>query len=96
MEPTRGSAEARLLTNFSMGPVVKRNFTRMALLFSINHGCVTAVLNLSVVLLGDAGAYMNASLYVAYAATALLAAPAIVGYLGQRGALITGLWVYCV
>lgn len=68
----------------------------MCILFSINHGCVTAVLNLSVVLLGDKGSFMSGVLYIMYAATALLASTAIVGRLGVRGALCTGCLLYCV
>ena len=73
-----------------------RNFTRFSLLFAINHGCVTAVLNLSVVILGEEGSFMSGALYVTYAATALVASSAIIAALGTRGALICGSFVYCV
>ena len=75
---------------------IKFNFIRMSMCFAINHGAVTAVLNLCVVVLGDIGSYMNGALYVAYAFTALCGSSAIVGFLGCRTALITGTAVYCV
>jgi hypothetical protein len=53
---------------------VESNFRKMSVLFAINHGCVTSVLSLSVVLLGTYGAFMSGALYIMYAATALIAA----------------------
>ena len=85
--PLLASGEAR---------AIKWNFARFAVLFSINHGCVTSVLNLAVLMLGDRGSYMSGVLNVMYAATALVAAPAIVSTLGHRGALIAGASLYCV
>ena len=35
------------------------NFLLMSVFFSLNHGCVVAVLNISVQLLGDAGSYQS-------------------------------------
>jgi len=75
---------------------VYANFLKFSLMFGINHGCVTAVLNLSVQLLGNQGSYMDSALYIAYAATALVASSAILAALGTRGSLITGTFVYCV
>ena len=75
---------------------VESNFRKMSVLFAINHGCVTSVLSLSVVLLGTYGAFMSGALYIMYAATALIAASAIVAHLGSRRALILGCAVYCV
>jgi hypothetical protein len=93
---TRGS-EALLHRQGILNPIaIKMNFLRMTVMFSINHGAVTAVLNLCVVVLGSVGSYMNGALYVAYAATALCGSGAIVGLLGCRGALIVGTAVYCV
>ena len=87
----------RLLTEgLPTSKAITRNFVWMSTLFSINHGAVTAVLNLSVVLLGKNGSYMSGALYVTYAATALVAASAIVGTLGNRVALICGSSLYCV
>ena len=66
------------------GRAIWNNFSRMSILFSLNHGAVTAVLNLAVVLLGAKGSFMNGALYVTYALTALLAAAAINARLGTR------------
>ena len=75
----------------------RRNFVRMSLCFSINHGCVASVLNLSVVLLGQkAGSFSQGTLYVTYALTALLASTFVISWLGSRRALIMGTFVYCV
>lgn len=77
--------------------LVLRNFMRMTLFFSVNHGCVTAVLNLAPVLLGErAGSFQTASLYVTYAATAMLASTAIIAWLGTRRALVLGTAQYCL
>ena len=92
-----GGSEALLHRQGILNPIaIKMNFLRMTVMFSINHGAVTAVLNLCVVVLGSVGSYMNGALYVAYAATALCGSGAIVGLLGCRGALIVGTAVYCV
>mmetsp|Transcript_19057 Transcript_19057/g.48798 ORF Transcript_19057/g.48798 Transcript_19057/m.48798 type:complete len:499 (-) Transcript_19057:309-1805(-) len=96
----RENERSAMLTGRSDGIVsasaIKFNFIRMSTCFAINHGAVTAVLNLCVVVLGDIGSYMNGALYVAYAVTALCGSSAIVGFLGYRTALITGTAVYCV
>ena len=87
LPPPRGARPEALL----------KNFTRMSIFFSINHGCVTAVLNLSVVLLGQrAGSFQTGALYVMYAVTALLLSTMIIAALGMRRALITGASVYCL
>lgn len=75
---------------------LERNFTAFSIFFAVNHGCVVAVISLSVVLLGDEGSYMTAALYVTYAATALVASSAIIAKLGTRLALIVGTFVYCI
>ena len=85
-----------LLGESSAARAIKLNFVRMAIMFSINHGCVTSVLNLAVLVLGDQGSYMNGSLNVMYAATALVAAPGILGALGHRRAIIAGASMYCI
>lgn len=75
---------------------IASNFRKMSILFAINHGCVTSVLNLSVVLLGSKGSFMSGALFVTYATTALVAASAIVATLGSRKAIISGSFLYCV
>ncbi|KAL3924035.1 MAG: hypothetical protein SGPRY_004038 [Prymnesium sp.] len=75
---------------------ITRNFVLMTAAFSLNHGCVLAVLNVAVILLGDHGAYQSGSLYVSYAATALLISPALLEILGARKGLIYGAALYSV
>merc|ERR1719456_1519657 len=73
------------------------NFMRMAFMFAINHGCVTAVLNLAVILIGkQAGSYQSGALYVMYTLTALLLSTPILSILGSRKGLIIGSATYCV
>ena len=79
-----------------MAAGLKRNFMKFAIFFSVNHGCVTSVLGISLAILGDEGSYMSGALYLTYAATALVASGAIIAALGTRGALICGTAVYCV
>ena len=98
-EQSAASAAASLLpppANANFAAAIESNFRRMSILFAVNHGCVTSVLNLAVVLLGASGSFMNGALYIMYAATALVAASAIVSRLGSRGAVIVGSAVYCV
>ena len=91
------AADTALLRGGILSPyAIRMNFLRMSALFAINHGAVTAVLNLCVVVLGPLGSYMNGALYVAYATTALCGSSAIVSLLGYRLALIVGTAVYCV
>ena len=97
MLATSEHPDAALLSSAVLSPrAIKLNFVRMATLFAINHGAVTAVLNLCVVVLGSTGSYMNGALYVAYAATALCGSGAIVDALGYRTALIAGTGIYCM
>jgi len=73
-----------------------KNFIRFSVFFALNHGCVSAVLNLSVIILGDAGAYQSGALYITYALTALLAAPALLALFGTRLAIIVASFTYCI
>lgn len=94
-----GMSEGPLLASnvLSSPSAIKFNFIRMSCLFALNHGAVTSVLTLCVVVLGSSiGSYMNGALYVTYATTALCGSSAIVGALGYRRALIVGTAVYCV
>uniref|UniRef100_A0A7S1ZZF6 Major facilitator superfamily (MFS) profile domain-containing protein n=1 Tax=Trieres chinensis TaxID=1514140 RepID=A0A7S1ZZF6_TRICV len=72
------------------------NFLLASLLFSINHGCVTACLNLATARLGNVGAVQSATLYVSYAASALLGSTAIVKSAGAKNSLAVGMGIYCV
>lgn len=73
-----------------------KNYILMCVAFSFNHGSVTAVLNVSVALLGNNGSYMNATLYVMYALTALLFATAPLELLGARRSLIVAAALYSI
>ena len=76
---------------------IHRNFLFMTICFAVNHGCVISVLNLSVVLLGtEPGAFQTGSLYVTYAASALLFATPLLDALGSRRALVYASATYCV
>ena len=72
------------------------NFLLASTLFSVNHGCVTACLNLATARLGDVGAKQSSVLYISYAASALLGSTWIVKRLGGRNGLALGLGIYCV
>lgn len=75
---------------------VFRNFVRMAILFSANHGCTVACLALATARLGNVGAWQSGMLYIAYTASALLGATYITKQLGSRNAIMTGMGLYCV
>ena len=66
-----------------MAAGLKRNFMKFAIFFSVNHGCVTSVLGISLAILGDEGSYMSGALYLTYAATALVASGAIIAALSH-------------
>ena len=72
------------------------NFLLASSLFSVNHGCVTACLNLATARLGDVGAKQSSVLYISYASSALLGSTWIVKRLGGRNGLALGLGIYCV
>mmetsp|Transcript_29277 Transcript_29277/g.85132 ORF Transcript_29277/g.85132 Transcript_29277/m.85132 type:complete len:498 (+) Transcript_29277:242-1735(+) len=72
------------------------NFLLASSLFSVNHGCVTACLNLATARLGDVGAKQSSVLYLSYAASALLGSTWIVKRIGGRNGLALGLSIYCV
>ena len=87
-----------LLGDRALAPrAIHRNFLFMTICFAVNHGCVISVLNLSVVLLGtEPGAFQTGSLYVTYAASALLFATPLLDALGSRRALVYASATYCV
>ncbi len=72
----------------------KHNFALFSTAFAANHAAVVTVLNLSQLLLGDQGSYQAASLYITYAATALLlSTPALERY-GARKTLLASATLY--
>lgn len=73
------------------------NFVVMALCFSVNHGTVGALINLSTALLGTGLGSINlGTLYVMYLLTALTLATAIIGTFGAKGGLLAGTGGYCM
>mmetsp|Transcript_15908 Transcript_15908/g.60607 ORF Transcript_15908/g.60607 Transcript_15908/m.60607 type:complete len:460 (+) Transcript_15908:372-1751(+) len=69
----------------------------MALCFSLNHGTVSACIPLAAGEFGSTlGSYQLGTLYLFYTMTALTVSTAIVNRLGQKGALVGGLLLYCV
>ena len=75
---------------------VYRNFIRMAIFFSIHHGCVVSCLSLATARLGaDVGATQSSLLYLSYTGSALVGATYITKRWGAHRALITGLFLYC-
>ena len=75
---------------------VFRNFLRMAMLFSANHGSTVACLALATARLGSVGAWQSGVLYITYTASSLLGATYITKQLGSRNAIMTGMLLYCV
>mmetsp|Transcript_5575 Transcript_5575/g.7420 ORF Transcript_5575/g.7420 Transcript_5575/m.7420 type:complete len:460 (+) Transcript_5575:36-1415(+) len=75
---------------------LQASFIFMALCFSINHGCVTAVLGLASANLGDElGGIQSGTLYILYTLSALLIATSLVHSLGAKWSLVWGLGLYC-
>lgn len=74
----------------------QRNFLLASTLFSLNHGCVTACLNLATARLGNVGAEQSAVLYISYAASALLGSTSVVKNVGAKNSLILGMGIYCI
>lgn len=74
---------------------VYRNFVRMAILFSANHGCTVACLALATARLGSIGAWQSGLLYITYTASSLLGATFVTKQLGSRNAIMAGMGLYC-
>lgn len=72
------------------------NFAMMSILFSANHGCVSACLGLATARLGATGAWQSGLLFLTYTLSAILGATWIVKKLGARNALWLGMTLYCV
>lgn len=72
------------------------NFVAMCVLFSINHGCVTACIALASSDLGsDLSAWSSGTLYLMYTLCALIGANAIVHVTGSKYGLASALLLYC-
>lgn len=72
------------------------NFVVMSTAFSINHGCVTALLAVASTDLGKhLGSVSSGVLYVFYTLSALTFASMVVKKLGSKWSLAGGLWLYC-
>lgn len=74
---------------------VYRNFLRMAILFSANHGCTVACLSLATARLGSVGAWQSGILYITYTSSSLLGATYITKRIGSRNAIMAGMGLYC-
>lgn len=72
------------------------NFLLASTLFSVNHGCVTACLNLATARLGDVGAKQSSVLYLSYSASALLGSTWIIKKVRPVNGLILGMGLYSV
>jgi len=73
-----------------------RHFMVMAVLFSINHGCVVAVSGLAAADFGTTiAAVGNGVLYFMYTFSSLLLAVPLVEIYGPKKVLALGLWMYC-
>lgn len=75
---------------------VVRSFLFMGFCFSLNHGCVTALLGLASANLGDelSGA-QSGTLYVCYVLSALTCSGALVSIFGSKWSLFVGVLLYC-
>ncbi|GAB5359135.1 hypothetical protein AAMO2058_000518500 [Amorphochlora amoebiformis] len=75
---------------------LQTSFLLMSLCFSINHGCVTAVLGLASANLGkELAGIQSGTLYILYTLSALTVATSLVHYLGAKWSLVWGLGLYC-
>lgn len=71
------------------------NFYFMCLCFSLNHGCVTAILALASASLGDKlGGFNSGTLYTMYTLSSLFIASLVVRKLGPKWSLVGGLALY--
>jgi len=67
----------------------------MSVWFSLNHGCVTALLALAIANLGDKlGSFQSGTLYVFYVLSALFFSAALVSVMGSKWALVSGVFLY--
>ena len=71
--------------------IVKQNYLKMTILFSINHGCTVACLDLANARLGSIGVWQSGALYFAYTLSALCGASYFVKGLGSRNGLVLGM-----
>lgn len=93
---------ARLLPNEPSGAArittfqVTRSFLFMGLCFSLNHGCVTALLGLASANLGDElSGLQSGTLYICYVLAALTMSGALVSIFGSKWSLFVGVLLYC-
>lgn len=75
---------------------LRSNFGVMAVCFSLNHGCVTALIALASTELGHSlGNGSLGTLYFVYTLTAAFFSQAVTAKLGAKRTLMLGLWIYC-
>lgn len=83
---------------FNNSSLLFLNFLIMMMCFSINHGTVTAVLALASqpsILGSELGGYSSGTLYIFYTLSAMTITAWIVGKLGGKYGLASGLFLYC-
>ena len=100
LEPLTTSSDDNCLSENglrSRSTSIRNSFWVMTFCFSTNHACVTTVLALASTELGSSlGGYSNGTLYLCYTLSALVGATGVVQTLGQKGALVSGAFAYCV
>jgi MFS family permease len=97
LEPVAASGEPPpLVPWYHSSTSLMVNFITVAICFSLNHGCVTAVLALSSALIGkELAGTQTGVLYVMYTLSALTVASGLVQATGPKTALTVGLFLYC-
>ena len=75
---------------------LRLNFSKMSILFALNHGVVTTPLAVSTSLLNlDVATFGNGLLYIVTICSSLLLGAPAVGRFGPKGGLIFGMIFYC-
>lgn len=76
---------------------LRMNFSKMSILFALNHGVVTTPLAVSTSLLNlDVATFGNGLLYIVTLSSSLLLGAPAVGRFGPKGGLIFGMIFYCL
>eukprot|EP00494_Astrolonche_serrata_P024677 UN24937 len=67
----------------------------MSACFSLNHGCVTALLALAVANFGDTlGGFQTGTLYIMYVLSALFCSATLITVFGTKWSLVSGVFLY--
>jgi len=93
---TKGDSHTnKLLPADGLPRSLMASFGAMCICFSINHGCVTALIPLATGDFGSLGSYTLGTLYAFYTLTALFFSTAIVGMTGHKWGMVLGMSIYC-